>query len=121
MDVQIPEDTKDCNPEDEEDDIPAEMHIRFNEWNHVDESRQDGESGDDLSVDPFRVGIGVDLARIVKIGAVQTTDSEAEDKLAEEQHGAQDETWKSTSGGSATIEDAHFLIRCASETVTTGR
>jgi hypothetical protein len=76
--------------------IPAKGVIPLAERHHVDERGQASQPSNDLGVDPSRVGSLVCLGRTVKVDAIETADSDCQDKLEEADEGdedARDERW----------------------------
>ena len=77
--VDPPEDTEQCSPEDKEEPVPAERPVGLEERDAVDQHSEGGESAHNFSEDPFAVGVGMCFVRVVKVDAVETTDGECED------------------------------------------
>jgi len=90
--------------------VPGEGPVGLEERNAVDKDRDRGEASNDLSVDPFAVGVGAHLASAVEIDAVKSGNGDSEHKLEE----SEDESDKGTQHASAAgvvadkVESTHF-------------
>lgn len=97
VDEDLAENSEECKPENGEDPVPGEGPVRLEEWNGVDKDRDRGQASDDLSVDPFAVGVCAHLASAVEVDAIKTSDGDSEHELEE----SKDESYEGTEHASA--------------------
>lgn len=126
LNIHVPEQAKEGDPEDEEDRVPYEDEgDALREGDHVEDGGEGGEGRGDFGEDlgmlvgeggegglgreyPFPIRVLVRLVRMVQVDAIQTADSEREDELEEAEDGVCDPG----EGHFEAFDDSHFAC-CA--------
>ena len=91
--------------------VPGKGPVRLEEWNAVNKDRDCGQASDDLSVDPFAVGVSAHLASTVEVDAVQSSDGDSEHELEESKDEADEGTHHTSTAGviADKVKSTHFV------------
>jgi hypothetical protein len=84
VDVHLADNAKECDPENEEDQIPGPHQGKAKDKGDAEEDgRQGGETTHDLGVYPFPISIDVGLPGAVEVNAIKSANCDCEDELRE--------------------------------------
>lgn len=91
--------------------VPGEGPVRLEEWNTVDKDRDSGQASDDLSVDPFAVGVGAHFASAMEVDTIESSDGDREHKLEESKDEADEGTHHTSTAGVVAdkVKSTHFV------------
>lgn len=113
--VDVSEDPEYGRPEDEEDPVPEEGPVGFEERDAVDDRGDGAEGADDDGEDPFPIRIAAFFACVVEVDGVQADDCEREHELEEAQYHTQQGAHEAAGGRvvADSREERHFGWGCS--------
>lgn len=91
--------------------VPGKGPVRLEERNTVNKDRDRGQASDDLSVDPFAVGVGAHLASAMEVDTIKSGDGDSEHKLEESKDEADEGTHHTSTAGviADKVKSTHFV------------